>query len=324
MRRRTRLTTSSLLWEGRSKSWARAHEQGPPGGDLNLWMCAEDLGTEVWGQFHRLERNNDSGEREAVVLKNCSEELAAILMEALPYDSYGRAFSGTVAKFAKIVIQEFVLTGDISFEIRVGWEQEPGRMVDARLSSIPRGSLLGISPFLFQIVPRGVVEDEPKAKVVRLDAARVVTFRPPRKWRPVLSRLRRGFRLLGRSQHEWMQESAQGRFSESFKDVRRKYNVQLARLAAPIGWNFRGLIRDDQSDFHWAVRELQWKRLSIEIRDELLTTLRSVVKTIGRIHGESVDLEWRDLPTAEQVDDGLRRLSQGARFDEVLEPFRHR
>lgn len=322
MDRRTKLKTSDLLWEGRSKSWARPHETSPPGGDLNLWMCAEDLGTEIWGQFHRLEKHRDVYEREPVVLTGCSDALAGVLAEALPYTHYRRTLSGAIVGFAKVVAQEFVLTGDISFEIRTGWTQgEHRKMVDARLISIPRRSLVGVSPFLFQLIPRGVSEEQPSVRLIRLDPARVVTFRPPKRWRRAFSQVRSGFRLLGRSQGAWMHEGIEGRFSENVKDVRRKYNIQLARLSAPIGWNFRGLIRDDQSDFHWALRELQWKRACIEVRDELLMTLQSVFSTIGAVRGERPGLEWRDLPTTDQVDDGLRRLSEGARFDEVLKPF---
>jgi hypothetical protein len=294
MNRRTGLRTSNLLWDGRAKSWARPHEPGPPGGDLNLWMCAEDLGTEIWAQCHRLEKNRDSYEREPVVLTNCSDELAAVLVDALPYTDYRRTLSGAVVGFAKVVAQEFVLSGGISFEIRTGWTQgEQQQMVEAGLVSIPRRSLVGISPFLFQLIPDGVLKEQPSARMIRLDASRVVTFRPPKRWRRALSGLRNGFRLLGRSESAWMHEGIEGRFSENFKDVRRKYNIQLARLSAAIGWNFRGRIRDDQSDFHWPLRELQWKRVCIEVRDELLMTLRSVFGTIGAVRGMARSADHR-------------------------------
>ena len=111
---------------------------------------------------------------------------------------------------------------------------------------------------------------------------------------------------------------------EDFKQVRRNYQIQLARLSAPIGWNFRGLIREDQSDFHWALRELQWKRVCIEIRDELLKTLSQTFAKMGALRGEHPSMQWRDLATTEQVDHSLHRLLEGARFDEVLEPFQYR
>jgi hypothetical protein len=286
-------------------------------------MCAEDLGTEIWAQFHRLEKNTGFYEREPVVLTNCSEGLADVLAEALPYTHYRRGLSGAVVGFAKVVAQELVLTGAISFEIRIGWTQgEQREMAEARLVSIPWRSLVGVAPFLFQRIPSDILEKQPSSRVIRLDASRVVTFRSPKRWRRPLSRVRNGFPLLGRSETAWMHEGLEGKFSDNVKDVRREYNIQLARLSAPIGWNFRGRIRDDQSDFHWALRELQWKRVCIEVRDEVLRTLRSVFRTIAAARGEQPEMEWRDLPTTVQVDDSLRRLAEGARFDEILKPFR--
>ena len=323
MNRRRPPRKPNLRWDGRSKSWPRPHEPGPPGGDLNLWMCAEDLGTEIWAHFHRLERRKGTYEREPVTLTDCSEELAETLANALPYTHYRESLSSAVKDFAKVVAQELMLTGDISFEIQIGWAGEDHVAIsEARLGSIPRRSLVGVRPFLFQVVPTDAPGGPHKERVARLDASRVVTFRAPRQWRASFSAVQRGFRALGRSEGTWMREGAEGRFTESVKEVRRQYNIHLARLSAPIGWNFRGRIREDQSDFHWALRELQWKRVCIEVRDEILSTLRGTFKLIGELVAERPVLDWRDLPTTKQVDDSLQRLGQGARFDELLKAFR--
>jgi hypothetical protein len=311
-----------LVWDGKVKSWARPHEAGPPGGDLNLWMCAEDLGTEIWAHFRRVEKQNGGNDHEPVTLANCSEELSAVLIDALPYTHYGTTLPDVVVAFAQVVAQEFMLSGSISFEICGGWKQATTReLVQARLVSIPRGSIIGMKPFLFQVIPNDVL-DEPSPNFIRLDPSRIVTFRPPNRWRRPISAVRNGFLLLGESERAWMHQGIEGKFSETFKDVRREYNAQFARLSATIGWNFRGRIRDETSDFHWALRELQWKRVCIEIRDEILTTLRAAFRMIGHFRDEQPDLTWAALPTTDQVDDSLRRLTEGARFDEVLKPFR--
>lgn len=288
-----------------------------------MWMCAEDLGTEIWAHFHRLERRRGNYEREPVTLADCSEELAETLASALPYTHYRESLSSAVKDFAKVVAQELMLTGDISFEIQIGWAREDHVAIsEARLGSIPRRSLVGVRPFLFQVIPTDAPGGPHKERITRLDASRIVTFRPPRRWRASFSAVQSGFRVLGRSEGTWMREGAEGRFTESVKEVRRQYNVHLARLSAPIGWNLRGRIREDQSDFHWALRELQWKRVCIEVRDEILSTLRRTFKSIGELVAERPVLDWRDLPTTEQVDDSLQRLGQGVRFDELLKAFR--
>jgi hypothetical protein len=289
-------------------------------------MCAQDLGTEIWAQFRRVEKQDDGQERVSVALAGCTDGLAGLLIDALPYKHSGTSLSDVIVDFAQVVAQQFVLSGGINFEVQIGWKQNSAKeMSGARLMPIPRGSVIGVRPFLFQLIPNDVV-DEPSPRIIRLDASRVFAFRPPKRLRRALISVRHGFPLIAQSERAWMNEGleAGGRFSGSVKQVRREYNMQLARLSAPIGWNFRGRIRDDLSDFHSALRELQWKRACIEIRDEILNSLRSVFRLIGSLRGERPDLGWRSLPTIGQVDHSLRQLTDGARFDEVLKPFRLR
>ena len=69
-------------------------------------MCAEDLGTEIWAHFHRLERGRGTYEREPVTLTDCSKELAETLANALPYTHDREGLSSAVKDFAKVVAQE--------------------------------------------------------------------------------------------------------------------------------------------------------------------------------------------------------------------------
>src|SRR3954452_12535029 len=101
MNRRRRPMNPKLRWDGRSKSWPREHESGPPGGDLNLWMCAEDLGTEIWSQFHRLEKGRHTYERQPIFFVNSSDGLEDVLKDAIPYSHYGRDLSSLVVGFAQ-------------------------------------------------------------------------------------------------------------------------------------------------------------------------------------------------------------------------------
>ena len=245
-----------------------------------------------------------------------------MLADSLPFSDYHRNLSGAVVGFAKVVAQELMLTGELSFEIKIAWTDEGHTLIgEFTLESIPRRSLIGIRPLLFQVIPRNIVREQPSDRLIRLDASRIVTFRPPKKWRAAIAHFREGCRLLGRSEHAWRREAAEGRFTESVKDVRRQYNVHLARLSAPLGWNGRGRIQEESSDFHWVLRELQWRRVCIDVREEILTTLRSVFATIGALKGEHPQLEWRDLPTTDHVEEGFRRIAEGAKFSDVLKPF---
>lgn len=326
MRRRTTRTARAfrdLEWDGRAKSWPRRdiEPMGPPGGDLNLWMCAEDLGTEIWSHFHP--RNISGPERVRPALStNCSAELNEELAEALPWVGHGHDLVDVIGDFAKIVAQELMLTGPVRTEIQTAaLRSEPHAIVQVRLASIPQRSVLAVSRLMFQFVPSDIATEQHSASIVRLDSSRIVTFGWPQRLRSIVPRIQNGFRVLGELQNQWMHEAAEGALRENAKEVRRNHEIQLGRLAAPIGWNFRGLLRDYESDFHWALRELRWKRTAIEVRDEILAVLSSALTVMGRFRGGRPALSWSDLPNVQQVDDAMNQLLRGARFNELMKPF---
>ncbi|OGP83553.1 MAG: hypothetical protein A2Y95_12940 [Deltaproteobacteria bacterium RBG_13_65_10] len=258
-------------------------------------------------------------------LENCSAELQELLIASLPFNEYREDLSGAVVHFAKMVAQEFILEEEMSFEVRGGWDRSSHhpRLEAARLEYVYLDSIVRVGPWMYQMVPPEAEEENSPGKVIRLDSKRIVTFKPPHHLRRALSRLRSGFLLIARPEHEWMMSMGRQEVHEDFKAVVLAYNVHRARLSAPLGWNARGLFGDHIADFHWAMRELRWQRFCIEVRDSILTTLGEVFALIGSWRGESPRLIWEHLPTIQQVEEGEKQImDEGARFEDVLKPFR--
>lgn len=323
-RRRASQTTNDIVWDGRALWWPRYKGGVVPGGDSSLWMCAQDVGTEIWAHFHRLETRYGRYQSEPLRLEACSDELRNILIESLPYNQYGKSLSGAVMEFVRMVAQQFVIDGFTPFEVRGGWDRsgETPRLEGARVDYVYPDSMLKLGPWLFQIVPPDATDEGADTRVVRLDSRRIVTFKPPRCYRSTLARMRSGFLLIGRSEHGWRESWIGQKAQEDFKAVTRSYRVRRARLSAPIGWDGRGLFSDHIAGFHGAYRQLQWHRFCIEVRDAILTTLASVFAMIGAWRGENPHLVWEHLPTIKQVRAGESELmGKGTRFDEVLKPF---
>lgn len=328
MRRRSNNSIPDLSWDGRSVWWQQPYGGGTPGGDSNRWMCAQDLGTEIWSQFNQLEERDGQHEVEPVRIENCSPRLQEILIDCLPFNQSQEDLLGVVSDFVHLLSQEFMSKGRILFEVRGGWDHstDPPTLEKAALVTIPSDSVKRIGPWVFQVVPPNTENGENGKKIsqiIRLDRSRLVEFVPPYRWRKSLASIRTGLPIIGRSEHKWMMGIARQKVSEDFKTVKLVYTIQRARLTAPIGWNARGLFRDNISEFHWVMRELQWKRFCIEVRDSILTKVGQVFALIGSWRGEYPRLVWDHLPTVQQVVDGEKNLmGNGARFDEVLKPFK--
>jgi len=201
----------------------------------SIVMCRRCKRPIVCSQVSRSRQRTWVYKREPVVLTDCSDTLAEILGDALPYGSDHRSLSGNVVGFLKVVAQELVLSGSAKFEIQAGWTRgAQSEMVDATLVWIPRRSTIGFGPLRYQPIPKDRGEEARSTRrLIRLDRSRILTFRLPKQWREPFSRVRREFPPLGRSQFSWMRESiGERRFPENFKEVRRHYNTQLARLCA--------------------------------------------------------------------------------------------
>jgi hypothetical protein len=224
-----------------------------------------------------------------------------------------------------IVAKEFILKGRLHFEICRGWNRftNPPTLEKADLIMIPHDSVVKLGHWAFQVIPQGVKTEEPTGHVIQLDRSRLVVFMPPRRWRRALARIRAGLPIVGRSEHDWMINISGNKANEDFKVVNLAYTIQRACLTAPIGWNARGLFHDHIADFHWITRELRWKRFCIEVRESILITISELFSLIGSWKGEHPRLVWDHLPNVKQVEEGEYRITgKGARFDEVLNPFK--
>jgi hypothetical protein len=312
--------TNELTWDNRSIFWSSYPEQ-----DSELWMCADDLGTAVWWCFDNVEKNFDKFSNIPIRLENCSEILEKILIKSIPYRGYSEDLLGALSGFSQIVAQTLVLKGGINFEIGAGWNQKskPAKVESANLSYIPTKSLIRIGLQVFQVVPANANFDELPARVIKLDPKRIISFKPPIKWRNILTQIRKQLPLIKQSQLFWMNECADRNSTEDFKAVNRKYNIQFAHITAPIGWNGRSLFHDEMADFQSTIRELQWQRFCIDIRNEILRTLNDAFKKIGQLCNETPQLVWEQLPTTEQVDDALQLIMDGkTNFGDILKSLR--
>ncbi len=321
-RRQSGREDTDLSWDGRAMRWS-PYSPDVPGWDSNLWMCASDVGTNIWSHFYRIERAYGRRVIEPVRLENCSQELAEILIDSLPFCDYREGLSHVVRDFAKMVGQQFVLEGSLPFELRAGWAQSGDKPVlkAATLMYLFPDSILRVGRLRFQIVPLDEEHDR-EGTIMRLDPKRLVVFAPPLQYRRALIRMRNAFPVIGASQHWWMSAFGESRVREDFKSAMRDYDTARARISAPVGWNGRGLLSQYTADFHWVLRQLQWHRFCIEIRECILVGLREVFARIGALNGETPILVWDNLPTLQEVESAESKIMEGkTSFEDALRPF---
>ena len=309
-----------LEWDTQTKSWPREDVTSIGGIDFNLGMLAEDLGSQLWAQFHALaEEEERSGEHLASV-DCCSPELAAILKDCIPHrNGYRDTLSRCLGEFTRLVASELVHSGEIEYEVCFG-------RVAGQPSSSPRGALLRYVPHkslvrvgreFFQVVPERR-EFGQRETVVSVAGDRIIGFLPPISRRTALSRARAALRAIDQARQNWMQEPATGQ-GGNFRDVHRRYNIAVARATRDLGWNGRGLWNELSADYHYVSRHLRWKRFGIEVRDRILANIAECFRRIGKTFGENPKLIVRNLPTIQDVEEAEAKLrTDKTRFDVLL------
>lgn len=310
---------TELRWDGRAVWWPPADIELLPGGDGNLWMCAQDAGTEMWAHFNNVSARYGRRSTEPVRLDGCSDQLRDILIESLSHDSRREDLAGALGNFMQMVGQEIVLEGAVPFEVQCAWDDTGDAPIlkRAHLEFIPPASLIRVGSRLCQRVPAKAIR-EAHSRVVQLDPSRVVTFVPPHAYRRPLRTMRRAFPPLGRTEDRWMAAMARGAITSDFKAERRSVDTRRAKASAGIGWNARGLFQDHIADFHWTLRDLRWRRFCIETRDSILDTVAHAFRTIGALRNEQPTLVCENLPTLDHLDTREQTFMRtGSRIDEL-------
>lgn len=270
-------------------------------------MCAEDLNSQVFSHFRRMRHDRSGSSKKSVWVEDCSPTLEKILAGSLRTNHHyhhHEDLQDAVMWFVASVVQELFSYGVSSFEMCLGWDQaeSPRHLRDATLLWIPYESILQIGRKVYQVVPAKAPEGHSPGKVVAIEPGRLIVFRPPNEWARRLNQIRSGLTKLGKSEFTWMGSMVDPmRTKEDFTTVKRSYAVAMGRLVAPIGWNARGLMNDEMGDVHAAVRNLRWKRFSIDLRDKVLADLAKVFLQIGQHLGESPVLKWDHLLSYAQI-----------------------
>ena len=120
----------------------------------------------------------------------------------------------------------------------------------------------------------------------------------------------------------WMSRSAVGQSDEVFSQVKRSYDIAVARATADFGWNARQLFQEQTTDFHWITRELRWRRFCIGVRDQMVAAIAQVFAQAGKAFGENPRLIINGLPSLADVDEAESKLmAGGTEFCILLKPF---
>jgi hypothetical protein len=288
-----------LSWESKAIWW---HESSGPRSreDHYLGMCADDIGTHVWNYLRGSQRRSKSNILD-IHLVQCSEKLKSILSDSLPFTHSSNDLCSAISSFSQMVGRTWMLTGDIYFEARGGWNIDtlPRQLENARLVYLPNKSILTFGKLAFQFIPAKLIK-EGKPALLSLNRRNILCFSPPNHLRAQITRIRNGLQMIGKSEDLFRQDiNNMGKYGEDFKSVNKYFLEKRATITSEIGWNGRGNFQDYTTDFHASIRRIRWEIFCVAIRDSIISQISAVFSLIGSWQGENPRLVFENFPTTQ-------------------------
>lgn len=304
---------SDLKWSGKSKF--RSGEPTIPS-NTNLWMLGEDAGTKIWSQCVGPARGHKTP-RGAVTFRfePESEQVARFAAE-LVSQNHPSEFQEGLASFANMIARTIVTDGAFAYELQFARSSPASAIERVHFSPIftPGGRLSQSRKHVVQVIRAEIATEIGSGRRVRLDAADVFIFGPPRRWKRALRSVRRATSLFQHLQYKRMQEVTQslstGAAAGDFKTFVRSNCAMLARETSSLGWDGRGLFREWMTDYQAFNRAFRWEKFCADLRDEILRVLGKAIQRIGeelRAHCELVVLRNEQEEPLDQLRDRFRK-----------------
>ena len=237
----------------------------------------------------------------------------------LLYDSV-RAFASTTAR-------HLIFSGPVTYEIDYLYPpaEEPGSTpAGFRLELIAPGTLNYQGSQPIQYVPAAYEgpRDKTGMTYVELDPATLVTFRLERADEVTVRKIIKFLRTasaLDMTGATLITQDTKGAFS--FAEHQRKRGELIAEITEPIGWNARGLFRDNHLEPYDTWRKLRFLEFTIRLRDLIMDRLNVAIAQAGEKIGFHAALELVGLTTLPDVERAKDDLRSGKRSIRDLERF---
>lgn len=226
-----------------------------------------------------------------------------------------------VQRFVTSTAQHLVFGGSCTYEIEYlflsdsGTDDEP---VAFRLELIQPGTVgtLGGAPIQYVLPTISNTRDSTGLSFVRLDPSTLVTFKLPE---GLSSPVRTLIEFLLAANREQGKEFELARQSMSeptpynFGVHLREKGRLFAQVTQPIGWNVRGLFKDDQLEPFSVWRQIRFLEFKVIVRDHIIRQLNAAIGEVGQRMGFSASIEVSGVPTLDDVRIAKENFRSGRR-----------
>jgi hypothetical protein len=217
--------------------------------------------------------------------------------------------------------------GEATYELVYLSNRADGSVVEFQLASIQPLTVMHRNGQLVQYIPADVAQARKGSQYIPLEPDRIITFPLPTFVQKGFSAMMEGLAFLSnRTIPDFVFQTGDDGSRQTPFDSTAHIHLKkqaLAEAGKLIGWDARGLFREETLGYYDLHRALLFERFKIELRTTLLQRVNEVLTRAGQKMGFSGQLQMSGLPTLKEVEVAQAHLSAGDRpFQEILKPFR--
>ena len=249
-----------------------------------------------------------------------------LIEKAISPDGHHHNFAGAICHFIANCAVHLLIYETDTCEIVYLSEPENGKTVGFELVPINPYTILYRGNSLSQFLPDDHSTNLRERRRMELRPEHTLTFKLPAGIRGKLDAVMESMSILGPTSPEFFMKELEAGSRKTLYDVARHQhlrNVALARITRDLGWDARGSLEKEVSEYYLVYRHIKFERFKIELRDSILDTLNAGLDLAGRQLGFSTKITLKGLPTFDDVQTAHNHLAKGdVPFGEILQPFR--
>jgi hypothetical protein len=231
------------------------------------------------------------------------------------------SISEPVRHFGNSTAQLVVIAGPTTYEVAYLYPATAGASENPtafRLELVLPGTLSYRDGRPVQYVPAayGGSRDKTGLTYVELDPGTLITFRfdPAREAavRRMVDFLRAANVQQG-AEASLIDQSMRGSTPYDFAQHQQLRGELFAKVTEPIGWNVRGLFKDNHLEPYGVWRQLRFLEFKLGLRDLIISRLNATLSEIGNRMGFQATIELRGQRTLEEVQQAKDDFRSGRR-----------
>lgn len=301
--------------------WVQTHEVVEENAELRAWELA-DVGGEVYmfGEDVQLGiMPYTKTETMRIDLVPPSENAYQLVAQALGRDhsfGYGRnyhRFEDAIPKFVRECAQTIMHSGVAQYEIVTEFDDESGEATGFRFQWVTPHTIRRRRGRWVQDIGTTAAQELGCGRYVPVDITRIVSFPVvhPFKPRKLLSVLRTlagvGTQLIPM----FGLNPAEQPPGFDFSDFQLTRSQASAAATAPVGWNGRGRLGSEITDYYYLYRELRFQRFLVNLRSSIIDRVNDVLaKELPRF-GCTGSIVLSGFPGLHEIESIARDLERG-------------